>query len=362
MKTVLFVSAGLGVDGGGTALVGRLLLRIAEEAAEEQGSAVKVFNLGEGVPSRTGHAVNFCGSQARLGMAVYRAMFAEDICAVLFDFLGPARTQSFIPPPFRRPYLVFLHGVEAWRHLNWQRRSALENASILICNSHYTKARAKEWSPWLPDISPVGLALEERECTETPDQRVLAEAGSGFALIVGRMASGERYKGHESLLLAMQQVAESNPQAKLVVVGDGDDRQRLEAVARDMGLEERVVFTGFISEATLKALYERCGFFTLPSRDEGFGLVYLEAMRAGKACIGIKGGAVEEIVDGEQTGILVPYGAPEPLAQAMKRLFVDQDLRLRLGRGGRTRWERHFRFEHFRARCLPHVRALLSHG
>ena len=106
----------------------------------------------------------------------------------------------------------------------------------------------------------------------------------------------ERYKGHDQLLEAMTTL----PDARLVVAGDGDDRRRLEEKAAALGLGDRTFFTGFLSEATLAELYRRCAAFVMPSRGEGFGLVYLEAMRAGKPVLAARGSAAEEIVRGRE--------------------------------------------------------------
>lgn len=356
----MFVSAGLGLEGGGTALVGRLLLRVVEMVAKDAGLWVRVLNLGESIPFWVGPSKSYSGSQVKLAMAILRSQIGGSVSAVVYDFLGPARVQAFLPPPIRKPYLIFLHGVELWRELGWQRRRALRGATVLLSNSEYTLRKAKEWTPGFPDAVPVGLALEERLPSGRLEEDVLVQAGEEFALIVGRMSTGERYKGHDSLLQAMQVLVRTRPSVKLVVVGSGDDKARLIAKAESLGLANSTYFTGFISEQTLAALYSKCSFFVLPSRDEGFGLVYLEAMKRGKACIGAKGGAVEEIVEDGKTGLLVPYDSPDILARAMEKLFAEGAYRDSLGLSGFHRWQDRFLFEHFSQKCMPHIHALLG--
>src|SRR4029453_732733 len=95
------------------------------------------------------------------------------------------------------------------------------------------------------------------------------------------------------------------PSARLVIAGDGDDRRRLEQKAAALGLGGRVSFLGYVTEERLHQLYARCAFFVMPSgRLEGFGLAFLEAMRAGKACIG-GAGAAEEVIENGVTGRIV---------------------------------------------------------
>src|SRR4029077_214501 len=126
------------------------------------------------------------------------------------------------------------------------------------------------------------------------------------------------------------------PDATLVVVGDGDDRPRLEALAASTGVGAAVRFAGRLSDRDLAACYARCAFFVLPSTDEGFGLVFLEAMRAGKACIGGVGAAAEVIEHGV-TGFVVNPGEREEVLEAMLRLFQEPETRERMGRAGAIR-------------------------
>jgi len=104
-----------------------------------------------------------------------------------------------------------------------------------------------------------------------------------------------------------------------------------------------------VSEADLHALYQECAFFAMPSRDEGFGLVFLEAMRAARACIGGIGAAAEVIEDGV-TGLVVDPADPESVLKAVVRLFREPCTRARMGRAGAERVAARFTEAHFRRR------------
>ena len=108
-------------------------------------------------------------------------------------------------------------------------------------------------------------------------------------------------------------------------------------------------FLGRVSEEALEALYRDCAFFVMPSRDEGFGLVFLEAMRAGKACIGGAGAAAEVIEDGV-TGLVVDATDEGEVEKAVVRLFLEPETRSRMGRAGAERLGRQFTEAHFRRR------------
>jgi len=174
---------------------------------------------------------------------------------------------------------------------------------------------------------------------------------SPIALIVARMSAAEQYKGHDALIDVWPQVIAAHPDAVLAIAGDGDDRPRLEARVRELGIEPAVSFIGKIGDNALAGLYARCRFFVMPSRDEGFGLVFLEAMRAAKPRIG-GAGAASEIIQHGVTGLVVdPWSRPDLLV-AMLRLYAEPETCAQLGKTGRERFLAEFTDRHFQARFL----------
>jgi phosphatidylinositol alpha-1,6-mannosyltransferase len=349
---LVFVSAGLDLDGGGRALAGRLLARTCGQLAREWGIGFEILALGRsGAP---GPARYFGADQRGLALAAWRRQIGGTRPALIFDLLGPARVQSWLPGPWRAPYLLPLYGIEVWRPLGWERRRALAGATVQLAISRYTVERARPFCPDLDGVHVLPLALEERAPEGQINGELLARTGEGFLLIVGRMAATERYKGHDQILEALPRI----PGIRLVVSGDGDDRPRLEAKAAALGLDGRAVFTGFVSEATLAELYRRCSAFVMPSLGEGFGLVYLEAMRAGKPCVAARGSAAEEVVADGRTGFLVDRDDPEELTTVLARLLGDADLIGRMGEAGRRRWRDEFSLERFEAGLRPLIEEL----
>jgi phosphatidylinositol alpha-1,6-mannosyltransferase len=178
---------------------------------------------------------------------------------------------------------------------------------------------------------------------------VRAAGGPPSALIVGRMAVDERYKGHDALLEIWPEVAAAVPGAVLRIVGDGDDRPRLQQKAAALSLGNQVVFLGRVSDERLAHEYERCTAVVMPSRGEGFGLVFVEAMRSARACIGCRGSASEIIVDGE-TGLVLESDDRTKLRQAVVRLLRDRSETAAMGARGRSRFLQQFTEGHFRSR------------
>jgi glycosyltransferase involved in cell wall biosynthesis len=241
--------------------------------------------------------------------------------------------------------IVFLLGIEAWRPLGALQRMVLKRAHVTAAISEHTIRRFVQANPECADhdVQVCHLGTAAPSMSEPP-----ATPGN-FALIVGRMSSRERYKGHDQLLEIWPDVVRNSRQAKLIIAGDGDDRPRLESKAAGLGLKDSVQFVGRVPDDRLAELYHDCAFFVMPSRDEGFGLVFLEAMQAGKACIGGIGAAAEIIADG-RTGFVVDPADRQQLSTAVGRLFQDNGLREAMGSAGRRLVAERFTEEHFRYR------------
>jgi phosphatidylinositol alpha-1,6-mannosyltransferase len=359
---LVHVSIGLREDGGGAAHYGRLLGRALRRLAARRGFRFRGlhFASSDGGPALDGY-VSFRGSRARLGIEVLALQtLGRGRRLLVFDHPGPARAQGFLPRWARSLYAVALLGIDAWREPRPAARRALAGAHRLLPISRVTLERARAFLPADAPAVVVHPGLDTPHPGGAPDHTLLGTLGSGFALIVSRLAASERYKGHDELLEAWPALTAYLPDSRLVVVGDGDDRRRLEDEVRRRGLSGAVRFTGFVDSATLAELYRRAALFVMPSTDEGFGLVFLEAMAAGKPCIALAGTAPAEIVVDGETGRLVERGDRRALAAALGELLGNRELAARLGAAGRDRFEREFRFESFERRLEAALAPLLA--
>ncbi len=329
-------------------MLGRLLARSVAGYARAHGLRFRVLALEGGNPLGPELAFEGCGgSRLALGRALLAAQLGPRPPALVFDLLGLARVQALLPRQLVGPSAIFLLGIEVWRPLSPLHQRALEGASLRVAISQHTRERAR---PFLPDDSPVEvlhLALEERAPQGAVDLELLARLGSGYLLTVGRMGASERYKGHDAMLAAMPALLERQPRARWVVVGGGDDRPRLERRAGELGVAEQVSFTGFANEATLAEVYRRAAAFVMLSRGEGFGLVYLEAMRAGLPCVAATASAAEEIVRPGETGFIVDPDSPQAVAGALAALLAEPAFASRLGAAGRQLYHQAFSRERF---------------
>jgi glycosyltransferase involved in cell wall biosynthesis len=270
---------------------------------------------------------------------------------VLFNHLGVATAQTGLPARMRRPYAVFLHGSEAWDpEMEPARRRALAEATLLIANSALTAERVQSANPELRMPEVCTLSLLPDEPSGALDGALVASITPRTILIAGRMNSNERHKGHDDLLDAWQTVLARRPDARLAIVGRGNDAKRLEAKSNALGLAGSVRFTGFVTDATLDAMLVRAGGFALPSRGEASALGYLRAMRAAVPCIAGADDAGREVIEDGVTGLLVPSADREALARAVIDLLGDTVRRKTMGEAGRARFEERYTFERFRER------------
>ena len=161
--------------------------------------------------------------------------------------------------------------------------------------------------------------------------------------LAGIIARLNPQKGHTYLLTAFAKVIEALPEARLLIVGDGNLRRDLERQARELQITRRVTFTGWRDD--IPHIMADLNFLLLPSLWEGFGLVLLEAMMMGKPIVASKVSAIPEIVVDGVTGLLVPPRDPEALAGAIIALLQDRERGEAMGQAGRARVEKHFSVE-----------------
>jgi phosphatidylinositol alpha-1,6-mannosyltransferase len=254
---------------------------------------------------------------------------------------------------------VFLHGVEVWKPLRMRERLALRNASAVLANSDSTVRRFQEINSDFRELSievcPLGIAP-----LDAPVVGPSLEPGR-FALIVGRLVGEARYKGHDLLLELWPAVLDQFPDFKLVIAGDGPDRTRLQEKASVPRLRESVHFTGPVSDETLQRLYRDCEFFVMPSTGEGFGLVYLEAMRARKACVGAPGAAAS-IIEHGRTGIIADPDCKDGLLGELLALIGQPQRTVQMGNAGYERFMENFTADHFGNKLAAALRVNHSKG
>ncbi len=291
-------------------------------------------------------------NKARFAATALRtALRGAKLILAVHPNLAPVAWMMKLLAPHAR-MIVCAHGIEVWDRLPVWRRHALLHADLLLAPSQDTanhlvvrqgvpRERIRVL-PWALDPQFEELLSPARQGSlplSFPTGRVI--------LAVGRLSSRERYKGVDQLIAAMPRLLTRWPNLHLAVVGDGDDRPRLQNLAAEHGVRWHVHFLSGVSPAGLAACYARCDLFALPSSGEGFGLVYLEAMASGKPVIGGAHGGAPEVIQDGVTGYLVPQGDVAQIVAAVDTLLSHPDLAREMGFAGRALVQRDFRFSSF---------------
>jgi glycosyltransferase involved in cell wall biosynthesis len=224
-----------------------------------------------------------------------------------------------------------------WRLLmNWN-LNLMDRVICISENVNQFSQKVEKISPDKITVIPYGLNPNSVK----PDRSWRENLGwSDDVPVVGIVARLTEQKGHTTLLQAMSEVVQQFPTVQLVIVGDGELREELQQLAINLGIKSQVCFLGYRKNAA--AMMAGFDIFVHPSRWEGFGLVFLEAMTASLPIVATQVGSIPEIVRQGETGLLVPVDAPTALAHAICRLLSDRTLARKIGQTGRNRLEKYF--------------------
>ena len=337
---------------GGVAYVARLLHLALGEITHAPPLLCELRQERIGRPS----VIQLFGAAARALTSLRRSRASEAPAwpdAWVFDHVATAQLASALPGRVRPRYAVFIHDVDGWSEDMAPRRArALRRATVRLANSAYTAARTMAAHPELGPVAACPLGLLPEAATEAthdaPTDPPITTTRT--VVVLGRMSARTRYKGHEALVRLWPHVRQAVPDARLLVVGDGDDVPHLAAVARAAGVADSVTFQGCVPDAALGALLRRAGVLVMPSSREGFGLAALHAMRAGLPCVATGPAAAPGLVTDGVTGIVVGGEDPQALGRALVEVLLNDELRRTLGRAGHERYRAMYTFEHFRAR------------
>ncbi|HEX7709160.1 MAG TPA: glycosyltransferase, partial [Thermoanaerobaculia bacterium] len=250
--------------------------------------------------------VTFVEAAARNNIAYLRALLQAR--RTKFDVVICGHV-NLLPVAFafgRRPLLI-THGIEAWKPLrNPLSRGLLHHCRAVVSVSAFTRDKLQEWSRHRVPTFVLPNAVHLEHYGIRPKRPDLVERyrleGRRVLLTVGRLVPRDRYKGFEEVLEVLPSLPED---IVYLIAGGGSDGVRLQDLAASLGVADRVRFTGIFEESEKPDLYNLADVYVMPSRGEGFGFVFLEAMACGLPVIGSKlDGGREALLDGE-LGLLV---------------------------------------------------------
>jgi teichuronic acid biosynthesis glycosyltransferase TuaC len=236
------------------------------------------------------------------------------------------------------PYVVSVHGLDAFsttqvsgRAADWCRRISqrvYRSSRRVVCVSEHVREQVLEGTGPTCRTSVVYNGVDPELFSPGAE----TSSGNPLVLSVGNLIP---IKGHDLLIRAVAAQAAEFPALALEIIGDGPERSRLESLTQELKIAARVRFLGRKSRHEVAAAMRRCAIFALPSRYEGLGCVYLEAMSVGKPVIGCREQGIAEIIHHGSNGFLVGPGNEKELTLALGMLLRDEVRRRNLGAAAR---------------------------
>lgn len=252
---------------------------------------------------------------------------------------------------FNIPVVVTIHGQDFAYTLKRSRRCAesvqttLRDASgvILVSEKLKTQYGLETWVDQLEKFRVIYNGVDLQAVVKPSElQSFPKESRRRILLTVGFLRPD---KGHALVLKALSELTREFPDLEYRIVGDGSERVRLEALTEKLGLGNHVVFLGSLLHPEAMREMGKCDIFILPSWNEAFGVVYLEAMANGKPIIGTLGEGISEILAQEEVGKAVPPQDVPALTEAIRGFLANPDQAGAMGTQGKELVSRQFTWE-----------------
>ncbi len=347
MKNFCFIYQNAFSQTGGIQTFNKYFISALEEISEEdknvQAEFVSIYDNEQDVKSSLPFTV--LGS-SKLSAFKYIIANAKNFDTYIFAHvnLAPlAIVLHFMNPKAR---IIFsTYGIEVWKKLpivtEW-----IMNKSTILTISNFTIDELKKYNSKLKGIRLFPCCIGSKVENIILDNPFNAENYN--VLSVTRLSSSERLKGIDTVIKALPLLKDKIPNIKYSVIGRGEDIERLQKLANDLDVSEYVEFLGFVDD--INAYYQHCDIFTLPSKKEGFGIVYLEAMQYKKPVIAVNYGGPTDVVMDAKTGFLCEYDDKQCLAEKFLTLYENRKLAEEFGKNGYSHLIENFTFNEFKRR------------
>jgi phosphatidylinositol alpha-1,6-mannosyltransferase len=259
-------------------------------------------------------------------------------------------------------FISFIYGIDVWQKLPFWNRWALNQSQYIFSISNYTTTRAVQANSIKRNVVkllPCCLAPTFSMVGKTPT----IPKHKTTLLTVSRLPDPYiEQKGHRYVLQAFcdLQAHHALHDMQYWIVGDGPGKPYLENLVTEYGIKDKVFFFSNVSDAELEKVYLASDIFVMPSRGEGFGIVFLEAMAHGLPVIcGNEDASPEVVLDGV-TGFTVNPRSHQEISAAIRKLIENPDLRHQMGQAGQKRVKENFSFEAFKTTLNTYIHEALS--
>ncbi len=249
----------------------------------------------------------------------------------------------------QKPFVVTVHGRDFQDTITRNSRcysnvlKALNSAGAVVNVSRKLAGICRTYLGEDPKIKVIGNGIEPDVIYEGCSPLRETYGGRKVILSVGSL---RKTKGHDLTLRAVKELKEKFYNIKLVIIGGGEEGKNLERLAMELGIKELVEFIPPLPNAKVMEYMSVCDLFVLPSWNEGFGVVYLEAMAHGKPVVGVRGQGISDVICHGENGLLAEAGDLGSLVGAMETLLKDENTARRLGAQARKTVLKNYTWDH----------------
>ena len=317
-------------------VVGKSLYDIS---SEQRGESVKIFSMYDhqaDVDQRYFPAVIFRGFKKNKWRFVYHSFIigikSRQVVLSHSNLLLPGFLIKIFSP--KTKLILLAHGIEVWNQFSFVKKMMLGKCSGIVAVSHFTKNKIASVHRLSNNrVSVLNNCLNpflELPINNGKDESLLHQYGLStqdkVLMTLTRLSFKEQYKGYDNVLYAIKMLIIKYPSIKYLLVGKYDQAEfeRLKVIIAELNLQSQIIFTGFISDNELAAHYSIADLYIMPSKKEGFGLVFIEAMYYGKPVIaGNLDGSVDALGNGD-FGLLVNPNEVIEIAGAINKVLLNQ--------------------------------------
>lgn len=314
---------------GGIEKVSRVLVKAVHENCSKKGTGFLNMSLydketdnrycpSENYRAYAGRRIKFIKDAVKAGLR------AEKLVLTHINLALPALLIKAVNP--RIKIYLFAHGIEIWRPLSAWKKMLLKKASGIFAVSGYTKERITDLYPGIKEKTTVlnnclDPHFETPQTFEKPAElieRYHIRPDEKVILTLCRLSSSEKYKGYDQVIKALSRIGKGNWKYLIMGKYDAVEQERVQQLVKQYGLEENIILTGFIPDEEITRHFLLGDLFIMPSREEGFGLVFIEAAACGLPLIaGNKDGSTDALLQG-RLGTLVNPADEKEIAAAIQ--------------------------------------------
>ena len=343
MKKISLNFESLDSPDGGISRVANLVLRFFEERSKLNNDKIFLNIFRDNNIQKISNS-NFVrkkfNNKSKFSFTINNFLNSKDSKYILYDHLGLARSNIFLIK--KKPYIVFLYGIDIWDKNNQSRYIAQKNSSLSIAISNFTKKKANLTYGKLKNIKVCWLSTIYDKIYFTKKKK----KNFNF-LFLSRLEKG---KGHNFTLNSFKKLNKKN--VRLMIVGKGPEFKNIKKKITELNLKKKVKMFGFLSKEKLDEIWSKTDVLIMPSTVEGFGLVYIEAMSRGIPIITSRQDAGQEINIHGKTGYSADLNnkKKDELFIYMDKISKNNSKLKKMGKNAKNRWKNNFSYKEFKKR------------